>query len=96
MYLARYAFDGDPAELEAGYRSLLANLGDGILLQLAVRRRDGIDVYDTCPNEAEFVAFTTNAELRSALAGAGLPAPRIDGLGEIVNLVDAAARQPAG
>jgi hypothetical protein len=96
VYLARYAFDGDPAELEAGYRSLLANLGDAIQLQLAVRRRDGIDVYDACPNEAEFVAFTTNAEFRSALTGAGLPAPRIDGLGDIVNLVDTAAHQSAG
>lgn len=94
MYLSRYAFDGDPADLEARYLRLAAGFGDAIQLQVAVRRRDGIDVYDTCPTEAEFVAYSSSTEFRSALAGAGLPMPRVDGLGEIANVVHNTAHVP--
>jgi hypothetical protein len=95
MYLARYAFDGDPTGLESGYRVLAGRLGDAIALQVAVRRRDGFDVYDTCPSEAEFVAFSGSDAFRAALTGAGLPTPRIDGLGEIAGVVHNVAPEPA-
>ena len=94
MYLARYAFDGDPDTLEAAYRQLKSAYPSELMdLQIAVRRPDGLDVYDACPNEAEFRGFSVSPEFRGALTSAGLPAPRIDGLGEIVS---ATLKQPVG
>jgi hypothetical protein len=83
MYLARYAFDGDPARLLAGYNDLHDQLTGQIELQIVVERRDGLDVYDACPNEERFREFSTGTDFVTALAGVGLPAPRIEGLGTV-------------
>jgi hypothetical protein len=94
MYLGHYAFDGDPTLLEAAYRRLTAAYPPGLLdLQVAVRRDDGLDVYDACPDADTFRTFSASAEFRDALSGAGLPAPRVTGLGEVVT---ALLRQPVG
>jgi hypothetical protein len=94
MYLARYSFDGDPDALEPAYRRLQAGYPPDLLeLQVAVRRADGLDVYDACPDEATFRTFSVSAEFRAATSDAGLPAPRIDGLGEVVA---ASLKQPVG
>jgi hypothetical protein len=86
MYLARYAFDGDPAELEAGHRRMLARYpADPAGLHFAIRRVGGLDVYDACPDAETFQAFSTSSQFADALSGAGLPRPRIEGLGEVVD-----------
>jgi hypothetical protein len=86
MYLARYAFDGDPTLLEAGYRRLAASFPpDALELHVALLRPDGLDVYDACPNAAESARFSGSAEFRTAVSDAGLPEPRIDGLGDVIN-----------
>ncbi|HEU5267363.1 MAG TPA: hypothetical protein VFU35_11720 [Jatrophihabitans sp.] len=87
MYLNKFAFTGDPATLEAGYRRVAAPFTDDIDLQLAVRHPDGLDVYDSCPTREDLVAFSTGAPFRAALAEEGLPDPEITELGEIVNTV---------
>jgi hypothetical protein len=94
MYLARYRFDGNPDALEAAHRQLLAGFPTDLLdLHIAVRRADGLDVYDSCPGEADFHAFSVSAEFNAALSNAGLPAPRVEGIGEIVA---ASLKQPVG
>jgi hypothetical protein len=88
MYLARYAFDGDPTLLEAAYRRLAAQFPpETLALHLALLRADGIDVYDACPDVETFRAFSVSAQFRAAVAAAGLPAPRVDGLGPVVSAV---------
>jgi hypothetical protein len=89
MYLGHYAFDGDPDDLTAGYQRMVAAFGsDSLELHVAVRRPDGLDVYDTCPSEEVFAAFTTSAEFGATLAAAGLPLPRVTGCGQVINVVD--------
>ncbi|MGH8860846.1 MAG: hypothetical protein ACRDVG_06360 [Jatrophihabitantaceae bacterium] len=87
MYLACYRYDGDPDDLEAKYRTLLAPFAADIAVQLAVRRRDGLDVYDSCPSEQQFRDFSTSAAFRTVQADAGLPEPRVEGLGEVVHVI---------
>ncbi len=91
MYFARYHFAGDPDELTTRYRTLLASRGGEYDLQVAVRRSDGIDVYDTCPSEGDFAWFSTSEQFRAALAAVGLPLPHAEGLGEIFELTSTQA-----
>jgi hypothetical protein len=92
MYLGTYRFQGDPDELLAGYDRMMASFPqESLLVHLCVRGDDGITIIDTCPSEADFRAFSTSAEFRSALGAAGLPEPVVDAVGD-VHL----ARTPAG
>jgi hypothetical protein len=92
MYLTRYALDGNPDVLEAARRAMLAELpADLFLLHIAVRRPDGIDIYDACPDEQTALAFASSPEFLGALDRVGLPRPRVTGLGEILDVVTAAA-----
>jgi hypothetical protein len=94
MYLGHYAFDGDPTLLEAAYRRLMAMTPtDNLELHVVVVRPDGLDIYDSCPDEATFTAFTSSSEFADSVAASGLPEPRITGLGEVVS---ASVRQPVG
>jgi len=94
MYLGHYAFDGDPTLLEAAYRRLMAMTPtDNLELHVVVVRPDGLDIYDSCPDEATFTTFNSSREFAQALEASGLPAPRITGLGEVVS---ASVRQPVG
>jgi hypothetical protein len=52
-------------------------------LHVCIQREDGVTVYDSCPSHADFVAFSTSTEFAAAVAAAGLPAPRIEALGEV-------------
>jgi hypothetical protein len=92
MYLSKYSFTGDPDEVEVGYRRLVERYADEIEMQVAVRRPDGLDIYDSCPTREEFVAFSTGAEFRAAVAAAGLAQPEITELGDVVHSVDRVAR----
>jgi hypothetical protein len=94
MYLGHYAFDGDPTLLEAAYRRLAASYPpESLTLHVVVVRDDGLDIYDSCPDEATFVAFSGGDEFARELAGSGLPTPRVTGLGEVVT---ATVAEPVG
>jgi hypothetical protein len=56
---------------------------DSLQLHLSVLRDDGITVYDACPSRSDFEHFIASEDLRGALAGVGLPWPRIEAVGEI-------------
>lgn len=87
MFLAAYEFDGDPAGLVPGYDRLMAAYPPGALdVHLCVVRVDGLTVYDTCPSRQEFEAFSASPEFGTAIAAAGLPAPRITPLGDVHDL----------
>ncbi|WP_033290214.1 hypothetical protein [Amycolatopsis jejuensis] len=84
MFLAAYHFDGPSDELLPAYDKLLAGFpADAIVLHACVVRDGGITVYDSCPDRAEFAKFSTDPGFRAAIADAGLPAARIEPLGEI-------------
>ncbi len=94
MYLGHYAFEGDPTLLEAAYRRLAASIPpEDLGVHVVVVRDDGLDIYDSCPDEATFIAFTTGDEFAGLLAASGMPAPRVSGIGEIVH---AQVREPVG
>ena len=87
MYFAAYHFDGDADRLYASYERMLTTQADQAILNLCVVREDGITVYDTCPTREDFESFSTGDEFRSALKDAGLPAPRLEPLGEVRSAV---------
>ena len=80
MHLGIYEFHGDPDELLAGYHRLMASLPAGnVSWHLCARRNDGIVIYDTCPSEEVFRAFSSAPGFHQAIAAAGLPDPAISG-----------------
>lgn len=84
LYLGAAHFDGDPGELLPAYYRLLERFGiDNLDVHLCVVRDDGVTVLDACPGRAVYEEFTTSGMFREAVAAAGLPAPRIEGLGDI-------------
>jgi hypothetical protein len=88
MYLGCYHFDGDPAALLPAYQRLLDTFPPGqIQFQVAVHTADGLRVYDACPTREAFDEFSTGAEFAAALAGAGLPAARVEALGEVHTII---------
>jgi hypothetical protein len=83
MFLGAYHFSGDPTALTAGYDTLREQLAGAIELNLCVVTPDGLTVYDACPSRAEFEAFSSSPQLAGAFAGAGLPVPTVELLGEV-------------
>lgn len=84
MFLGAYHFEGDPAVLLAAYRRLMAGFPPQTSdLHVCVERGDGITVYDACPTQTVFNAFSSSPEFGAALQAAGLPAPKIEQLGEV-------------
>lgn len=84
MYLGVYHFEGDKASLVAAYDRLFASIPlDGLLIHLCVEHERGLSVYDTCPTEEDFVAFSSSPELADAFAMAGLPTARVEKLGPV-------------
>ena len=84
LYLGAQHFDGDPGELLPAYHRLLERFGiDTLDVHLCIVRDDGLTVLDACPGKAVYEEFTTSEMFRDAVAAAGLPAPRIEGLGDI-------------
>ena len=84
MYLGAAHFDGDPAELLPAYYRLLDRFGVETLdVHLCVIRDDGLTVFDACPSQEVYASFTASDTFQAAVAAAGLPAPRIEGLGGI-------------
>jgi hypothetical protein len=84
LYLGAVHFDGDPGGLLPGYHRLLERFGiDTLDVHLCVVREDGLTVFDACPTKAAYEEFTTSDMFREAVAAAGLPTPRIEGLGGV-------------
>jgi hypothetical protein len=78
VHLGIYEFHGDPEELIAGYRRLMAMIPqDASAWHLCARLSHGIVVYDTCPTAEVFRGFSTSAAFRDAIAAAGLPEPHV-------------------
>jgi len=84
MYLSVYHFDGDSTDLLARYDRMVANFPDeALLLHACVATADGISVYDSCPDIEAHAEFITSDAWLNALSDAGLPTPRIVGLGDV-------------
>ena len=88
MYVSVFRFQGEPATLRAAHARLLTAIPPADLkLHFAVPRADGLDVYDACPDRATFEAFSASDGFRALLASCGLPAPRIESLGDTACVV---------
>ena len=84
LYLGAAHFDGDPGELLPAYHRMLERFGiDALDVHLCIVRDDGLTVFDACPTKAVHEEFTKSGMFLGAVAAAGLPAPRIEGLGDV-------------
>jgi len=84
MPLSAYHFTGEPAALARAHDEMTARFPrDALVLHLCVTTGEGIVVLDGCPTAADAAAFQQSPEFAAALAQAGLPAPRIESVGEI-------------
>ena len=84
LYLGAVHFDGDPDALLPGYRRLLDHFPlETLDLHICLRRDGGLTVLDACPAEEIFAEFTSGDAFRGAVAGAGLPEPRVQPLGHV-------------
>jgi hypothetical protein len=84
LYLGAMHFDGDPGELLPSYHRMLERFQIETLdVHLCIVRDDGLTVFDACPGKAVHEQFTRSDAFRDAVAAAGLPEPRIEGLGDV-------------
>jgi hypothetical protein len=91
MFLGSYHFDGDADALIPAYERLVASLpSDNFELHVCVRTDAGLTVFDTCPSREVFDGFTASADFAGAVAAAGLPSPRIEALGPVVQALGSA------
>ena len=84
MYLGAVYFDGDPRELLPAYQRMLDTFGlEALDVHLCVTTDAGLTVFDACPTREVYEEFTRSETFLGAIAEAGLPAPRVSGLGDI-------------
>jgi len=84
MYLGAAHFDGDPGQLLPAYRQMLEKFGlEALDVHLCITRDGGLTVFDACPTREIYEEFTRSETFLGAIAAAGLPAPRVSGLGDI-------------
>ena len=84
MFLGAYHFTGDSAELLDGHDRLAAQFPPGTFdLHVCVAVDTGIVVFDACPSGEAFSGFSQSPEFLAAVATAGLPAPRVEALGNV-------------
>ena len=84
MFLSAYHFTGEPDRLLKAYELFIAAFPpDSLDLHVCVRREGGITIFDACPSRAVFEGFSSGDAFRAAIAMAGLPAPRIEPLGDV-------------
>jgi hypothetical protein len=80
MHLGIYRFEGEPQELLPAYDRLLAMIPAGnITWHLCAVEPGGIVIYDTCPTEAAFTAFSSGPDFAAAVRAAGLPEASVTG-----------------
>ena len=89
MFLSTYHFDG-PGLVPAYDRLRQHMPSEALMLHLCAVGENGLTVLDACPDRATFTAFSTSPQFRAALVAAGLPAPRIEPLGDLHEIVVAA------
>ena len=84
MYLGAAYFDGDPDELLPAYHRMLEKFGlEALDVHLCITRDGGLTVFDACPTKEIYEEFTTSETFLGAIAEAGLPVPRVSGLGDV-------------
>jgi hypothetical protein len=87
MYLGAAYFDGDPGELLPAYHRMLDKFGleglEGLDVHLCITRDGGLTVFDACPTKEIYEEFTRSETFLGAIAEAGLPVPRVSGLGDV-------------
>ena len=84
MYLGAAYFDGDPGELLPAYQRMLERFGlDALDVHLCITTDAGLTVFDACPTREIYEEFTRSETFLGAIAAAGLPAPRVEGLGDV-------------
>ena len=84
MYLGAAYFDGDPAELLPAYQRMLDTFGlEALDVHLCVTTDAGLTVFDACPSKEIYEEFTKSETFLGAIAEAGLPVPRVSGLGDV-------------
>jgi hypothetical protein len=84
MFFGTYRFTGDPTELAAAYDRLMTKFPeDQLLVHICVETDEGLVIYDTCPSQADFHAFSTDPLILAAMQEAGLPNPQIEEVGEV-------------
>ena len=87
MFLGAYHFDGDPDVLVPAYERLMAGFpADSLELHVAVAREGGLTVYDACPSGVVFASFSVSDDFLGAVRAAGLPAPRVEPLGDLLDV----------
>ena len=83
-YIGAVHFDGDPDQLLPAYDRMLERFGmDNLDVHLCIVRDEGLTVFDACPTKADYEQFTGSDMFLKAVETAGLPAPRIEGLGNV-------------
>lgn len=84
VFLGAYHFAGDSEALVAAHDRLVANFPPGSFdLHVCVAVDDGIVVYDACPSREVFTGFSQSPDFLAAVTAAGLPAPRVEPLGDV-------------
>lgn len=84
MFLSAYHFDGSPDRLLSAYHQFMRDYPiDNLKLHVCVVGDDRITIFDACPSREVFEEFHRSDGFRTWLASAGLPAPRIEPLGEV-------------
>lgn len=84
MFLSACHFAADPVALAASHDRLYKRfLPESLDLHVCLLIEGAITVFDACPSAEAFAAFSQSAEFRQALAGAGLPQPQLEPLGEV-------------
>jgi hypothetical protein len=94
MHASIWRFSGDPDDLLARYRALLAELPTANMeLHLCLQAPDGIVLVDTCPTREVFEAFAGGDAFRELRARHGLPEPeRVEDFPVAVAVVDGTPR----
>jgi hypothetical protein len=84
QYLGAVYFDGDPGELLPAYQRMLEKFGlEALDVHLCITSDAGLAVFDACPTREIYEEFIRSETFLDAIAEAGLPVPRVSGLGNI-------------
>src|SRR6201989_36498 len=83
-YLGAGHFDGAPRALLPAHERMLERFGlDALDVHLCITTDAGLTVFDACPTREIYEEFTRSETFLGAIAEAGLPAPRVSGLGDV-------------
>ena len=84
MFLGRYDYVGDTADLRTAYDAFVAGIpGESLPFHCCVETGDGLAILDCCPSREVFEAFSTSEDVLAAMRAAGLPTPVVTPIGEV-------------